>query len=116
MTDTLHSDDIPHIPLDPSTEQVERWGRAAIAWMADYLASLRQRRVYPATTAREIRERLDARLPEAGADFEPLLAVMREVVVPFSRHNGHPRMFGYVQGPGTPIAALADLLASALNA
>jgi glutamate/tyrosine decarboxylase-like PLP-dependent enzyme len=116
MTDTLHSEDIPRISLDPSTEQVERWGRAAIAWMADYLDSLRERRVYPATTAREIRERLETRLPEAGADFEQLLAVMREVVVPFSRHNGHPRMFGYVQGPGTAIAALADLLASALNA
>ncbi|MDQ6622879.1 MAG: aminotransferase class I/II-fold pyridoxal phosphate-dependent enzyme, partial [Verrucomicrobiota bacterium] len=33
-----------------------------------------------------------------------------------SRHNGHPRMFGYVQSPGTAIAAFADLLASALNA
>jgi glutamate/tyrosine decarboxylase-like PLP-dependent enzyme len=33
-----------------------------------------------------------------------------------SRHNGHPRMFGYVQAPGTAIAAIADLLASTLNA
>jgi len=116
MTDTLHSDDIPPISLDPTTEQVERWGRAAIAWMTHYLDSLRERRVYPVTTARQIRERLDAGLPEAGANFEQLLEVMREVIEPLSRHNGHPRMFGYVQSPGTPIAAIADLLASALNA
>src|SRR4029077_9197693 len=33
-----------------------------------------------------------------------------------SRQNAHPRMFGYVQSPGTPLAAFADLLASILNA
>ncbi|MFL6215549.1 MAG: pyridoxal phosphate-dependent decarboxylase family protein [Blastocatellia bacterium] len=116
MTDTFDSIDNPLISLDASTEQVERWGRAATAWMASYLDSLRQRRVYPATTAQQIREQLDTQLPEAGADFEQLLEVMREVIVPLSRHNGHPRMFGYVQSPGTPIAAIADLLASTLNA
>ena len=33
-----------------------------------------------------------------------------------SRHNGHPRFFGYVASPSTPIGAYADLIASALNA
>src|SRR5207245_1164666 len=42
--------------------------------------------------------------------------VFRETIIPFSRQNAHPRMFGYVQSPGTPIAAFADLLASTLNA
>ena len=42
--------------------------------------------------------------------------MFREVLLPMSRHNGHPRMFGYVQAPGTAIAAMADLLASTLNA
>jgi aromatic-L-amino-acid decarboxylase len=32
-----------------------------------------------------------------------------------SRHNGHPRFFGYVASPSTPAGAYADLLASALN-
>jgi glutamate/tyrosine decarboxylase-like PLP-dependent enzyme len=31
------------------------------------------------------------------------------------RHNGHPRFFGYVASPSTPIGAYADLIASALN-
>jgi aromatic-L-amino-acid decarboxylase len=33
-----------------------------------------------------------------------------------SRHNGHPRFFGYVASPSTPIGAYGDLIASALNA
>lgn len=51
-----------------------------------------------------------------GAGIEQLLDTFADVIVPLSRHNGHPRMFGYVQAPGTAIAAIADLLASTLNA
>src|SRR5207253_123940 len=32
-----------------------------------------------------------------------------------SRHNGHPRFFGYIASPSTPVGAYADLLASTLN-
>jgi glutamate/tyrosine decarboxylase-like PLP-dependent enzyme len=36
-------------------------------------------------------------------------------MISLSRHNGHPRFFGYVASPSTPIGAYADLVASALN-
>ncbi len=84
--------------------------------MASYLDSIRQRRVYPNASSREIREKLDRVLPQEGLPFEGVLDIFRDVIVPASRHNGHPRMFGYVQAPGTAMAALADLLASTLNA
>ena len=32
-----------------------------------------------------------------------------------SRHNGHPRMFGYVQSSASFAGVMGDLLASALN-
>ena len=60
--------------------------------------------------------RLDDALPINGTDFDSLLKVFRDTIIPFSRQNAHPRMFGYVQSPGTPLAAFADLLASTLNA
>ena len=85
--------------------------------MADYLGTVRERAVAPVTTAAAIRTALGRRdLPEAGAGFEQLLETFSDVIVPLSRQNAHPRMFGYVQAPGTPIAAIADLLASTLNA
>jgi glutamate/tyrosine decarboxylase-like PLP-dependent enzyme len=102
-------------PLDPSANEIRRWGTAAVETMANYLGSVRDRRVYPQTTARQIRKQLDCALPVEGVDFEHLLETFRDVVVAGSRHNGHPRMFGYVQAPGVAIAALADLLASTLN-
>jgi len=116
MTAQPHSGDESGPLLDPSADEIRRWGNAAIEVMASYLESIRDRRVYPNTTAREIREKLDRALPVEGIGFERLLRVFDEVIVATSRHNAHPRMFGYVQAPGTAIAALADLLASTLNA
>jgi aromatic-L-amino-acid decarboxylase len=102
--------------LDPSPEQFRSWANAAIELMAEYLGTIRDRRLYPSTNSRQIREQLDSSLPEEPTNFDELLDTFRDTLIELSRHNGHPRMFGYVQAPGTAIAALADLLASALNA
>src|SRR5262249_3019867 len=84
--------------------------------MARYLDSIRDQPVYPKTNSRRIRQKLDRALPIEGVGIESLLETFNETIVPMSRQNGHPRMFGYVQSPGTAIAAIADLLASTLNA
>jgi glutamate/tyrosine decarboxylase-like PLP-dependent enzyme len=102
--------------LEPSAEEIRDWGNSVIQLMADYLDNLRSRRVYGHMSSREIRDRLDSALPTKGTDFDDLLKVFRETIIPFSRQNAHPRMFGYVQSPSTPLAAFADLLASTLNA
>jgi aromatic-L-amino-acid/L-tryptophan decarboxylase len=102
--------------LEPSADEIRDWGNSVIELTAEYLSDLRDRRVYRQMSSREIRDRLDATLPTEGIEFDELLKIFRETVIPFSRQNAHPRMFGYVQSPGTPIAAFADLLASTLNA
>src|SRR5256885_10195427 len=102
--------------LDPSADELREWGNSVIQFMADYLGDLRNRNVYRHMSSGRIRNRIDPALPSKGTDFDSLLKVFREAIVPFSRQNAHPRMFGYVQSPGTPLAAFADLLASTLNA
>jgi aromatic-L-amino-acid/L-tryptophan decarboxylase len=102
--------------LDPSADEIRDWGNSVIELMTDYLGGLRDRPVYGHMSSRKIRDRLDAALPTKGIDFDGLLKVFRETIIPFSRQNAHPRMFGYVQSPGTPLAAFADLFASTLNA
>jgi aromatic-L-amino-acid decarboxylase len=116
MTDKVPSGAKSGLSLDPSADDIRRWGKAAIEAMAGYLDSIRDRRVYPTTSAREIRENLERALPVEGVGFERLLETFNADIVETSRHNGHPRMFGYVQAPGTAVAAIADLLASTLNA
>ncbi len=102
--------------LDPSADEIRQWGNSVVELMIEYLSELRSRKVYGDFSSRAIRDQLDDTLPTKGDDFDNLLKVFRETIIPFSRQNPHPRMFGYVQSPGTPLAAFADLLASTLNA
>lgn len=102
--------------LDPSADELRKWANAAVEWMVGYVGGIRERKVYREMSSRQIRARLDAALPIKGSSFDELLETFRETIIPFSRQNAHPRMFGYVQSPGTPVAAFADLLASSLNA
>src|SRR5215470_4004055 len=102
--------------LEPSADEIREWGDAVTQFMIDYLRDLREHPVYRQTSSREVRSGLDSKLPIKGTGFESLLKNFRDTIVPFSRQNAHPRMFGYVQSPGTPIGAFADLLASTLNA
>jgi len=102
--------------LDPTPDEIGDWGNSVIQLMAEYLGGLRDHKVYRHISSRDIRDSLDPALPSKGIDFDALLKVFRENIIPFSRQNAHPRMFGYVQSPGTPLAAFADLLASTLNA
>ena len=102
--------------LEPSADEIRHWGDSVTQFMIEYLGDLPGRPVYRRTSSREIRSQLDSKLPIKGSDFDLLLKVFRNTIVPFSRQNAHPRMFGYVQSPGTPIGAFADLLASTLNA
>src|SRR4029453_7550266 len=102
--------------LEPSADEIREWGNSVTQFMIDYLGGLCDRPVYRHTSSREIRSGLDPKLPIEGTDFDLVLKVFADTIVPFSRQNAHPRMFGYVQSPGTPIGAFADLLASTLNA
>jgi hypothetical protein len=102
--------------LELSADEIRDWGNSVTQFMVDYFGDLRDHSAYRHTSSREIRSGLDSKLPIKGTDFDSLLKVFRETIVPFSRQNAHPRMFGYVQSPGTPIGAFADLLASTLNA
>jgi len=53
--------------------------------------------------------------PDTGAGAEAVYEQFRQHVLPYGNGNAHPRFFGWVQGNGTPLAMLADLLASGMN-
>lgn len=101
--------------LEPAAADFRRWLEATSDFVARYHEGIRGRRLAPATTSGEVRAAFDRQLPEDGVGFEAVLAEFEERLLPFARHNGHPRMFGYVQAPGVAAANLADLLASTIN-
>jgi glutamate/tyrosine decarboxylase-like PLP-dependent enzyme len=88
----------------------------ALEVVAQYYGELRNVRVMPITSALTVRDLLSEPLPAEPATLTEALATVRDVVYPLSRHNGHPRFFGYVASPGSAEAIMGDLLASGLNA
>src|SRR5437660_10170746 len=102
--------------LDPTPDEIGDWGNSVIQLMAEYLGGLRDHKVYRHISSREIRDSLDPALPTKGTDFDALLQVFRDNIIPFSRQTPHPRTCASVQSRLTPLAASADLLASTSNA
>ncbi|HEX8178140.1 MAG TPA: pyridoxal-dependent decarboxylase [Pyrinomonadaceae bacterium] len=101
--------------LDVPDESLRALAERAGALVTDYFARVAALPVFPSTTAAEIAAQLDAPLPvAAAAELDELFADCQRIIAN-SRQHGHPRFFGYVASPATPIGAFADLIASALN-
>ncbi len=101
--------------LEMTEEAMKEIASQTLLLVTDYFAHLPELPVFPQTSADQLKERFDVDLPVEGIAFERILDDCR-AMISASRHNGHPRFFGYVASPSTPIGAFADLLASALNA
>jgi glutamate/tyrosine decarboxylase-like PLP-dependent enzyme len=96
-------------------EEFRRIAGQAVDFLATYYETLAERPVLVPTTSREIRRRIDEPAPVQGVDFDELLGTLRDVICEYSRHNAHPRFFGYVSSPGSAITAIGSMLTAALN-
>lgn len=61
------------------------------------------------------RDRFSGALPEGETSASDLYACFLESIRPYHNGNTHPGFMGWVQGAGTPIGILAELLAASLN-
>lgn len=100
--------------LDISTEALNEWSSLSGSLVADYFARVARWPVFPETAGGETTLRLGHELSLEGEPVQKLIDDCR-LIIEGSRHNGHPRFFGYVASPATPPGAFADLIASALN-
>jgi len=103
-------------PFEMRPEEFRALGRELVDRIADFLATLPERRVAGTQDPAEIRARLGSSgLPERGGEPGALLEEATRLVFENSVFPGHPRFLAYVVGAGAPIGALADLLAGAVN-
>ncbi|HSE30948.1 MAG TPA: pyridoxal-dependent decarboxylase [Pyrinomonadaceae bacterium] len=100
--------------LDLSREAIDQLSAQATELVTQYFSTISERRVFPDTYAGKLNTLIDTELRVEGESLEKLLDECR-TVIELSRHNGHPRFFGYVASPSTPIGAYADLIGSAFN-
>jgi glutamate/tyrosine decarboxylase-like PLP-dependent enzyme len=101
--------------LDISREAFEEISSQAERLVFEYFAHISERPVMAPNHAGKTKAAVNVELPLEGRRLEELIDECR-TVMELSRHNGHPRFFGYVASPSTAIGAYADLIASALNA
>jgi aromatic-L-amino-acid decarboxylase len=98
--------------LEVSTEDFRQLAANVVELCSEYLCTLDERSTFPRVTGPESERFFDLDLPEHGMG-DQAFAALTEVIKNSRAQNG--RFFGYVQGSGEPIAALADLLCSILN-
>ena len=101
--------------LDPADwEAFRRLAHQMIDDTVDHLRTLQGQPAWQEIPA-EVRARLDEPLPTQPQGEEKAYRDYLELVRPYPNGNLHPRFFGWVQGPGVPLANMADMLASAIN-
>ena len=99
-------------PLEISADEFRRLAGEVVELSAQFFSTIDARPIFPATSGAETERLFSDELPEHGLGAKAL-AKLAEVAAHARAQNG--RFFGYVQGPGEPVAALGDLAASILN-
>ncbi|MDR3496019.1 MAG: pyridoxal-dependent decarboxylase [Ancalomicrobiaceae bacterium] len=82
--------------------------------MLDHIATLPERPLWQPAPA-EVRARFDAELPLQPTPLADVHADFRDAILPYGGGNGHPGFMGWVQGGGTAVGMLGDMLAAGLN-
>lgn len=102
-------------PLAMEVEAMRRAGYAAVDALAARLADPEAEPVLRRATPAEMRERLGGAPPEQGAGLDAVLARVIEDVLPYQAGTNHPGYFAFIPYFTTWPAALAELIAAAIN-
>jgi aromatic-L-amino-acid/L-tryptophan decarboxylase len=102
--------------LDPDNwDELRSLGHRMLDDMLDHLANLRQEPAWQPVPASTV-SALDESIPYEPGNAEAVYQAFCEHIQPYTNGNRHPRAWGWVRGTGTPLAMLADMLASGINA
>ena len=105
----------PEETLDPeSWDRFRALAHRMLDDTLDHLATLRERPAWQPLPDR-VRRALDEPVPRAGQGEEAVYEEFVRSVLPYTNGNRHPRFWGWVQGNGTPLGMMSDMLAAAMN-
>ncbi|HKY32456.1 MAG TPA: aminotransferase class I/II-fold pyridoxal phosphate-dependent enzyme [Candidatus Polarisedimenticolia bacterium] len=102
--------------LELGSETMRRMAELAMDRIVEHIGSLpSQPASYDTSDGPDLARSLAEGLPEQGSPFEELLALLFERVVPASFNTAGPGYLAYIPGGGLFHAAIADLIADAVN-
>ncbi|MCC7352807.1 MAG: amino acid decarboxylase [Anaerolineae bacterium] len=106
---------MPEESLDPADWQAMRaLGHRMVDDMLNYLQTVRERPVWQ-PIPEEVKTHLKQPLPVEPQGPEQTYRDFLEKILPHPMGNIHPRFWGWVIGTGTPLGALAEMLAAGMN-
>jgi glutamate/tyrosine decarboxylase-like PLP-dependent enzyme len=104
------------VSLDPADwADFRRQAHLMLDDLLGEMENLRQRPVWQAIPE-EVRARFRQALPLDPCDLAKVHEEFMTSILPFTARNAHPGFMGWVQGGGTPVGMLAEMLAAGLNA
>src|SRR5687767_140429 len=105
----------PEETLDPENwNEIRQMGHRMVDDMVDYLSTVGDRPAWQRIPD-PVRLGLTTEIPRRPSSLESVYEDFRINVLPYPTGNIHPRFWGWVMGTGTPVAMLADMLASGMN-
>jgi len=101
--------------LDPENwDELRALGHRMVDDLLAYLRTVRDRPVWRPIPG-DVRASLKGPVPRAPEGADQAYADFRDYVLPHPMGNIHPRFWGWVMGTGTPLGALAEMLAAGMN-
>lgn len=101
--------------LDPKDwDSMKKLGHKMVDDMFDYLRQVSERPVWkpiPQKTKEHFKQRVPYKAQPAANVYQEFV----EHILPYTKGNIHPRFWSWVEGGGTPLGMLADMLASGMN-
>ncbi len=102
--------------LDPADwDAVRAQGHRMLDDLFDHLQSLREQPVWR-PIPQPVRDRFQTSAPIEPTPLALVHQDFLDLILPYAGGNLHPGFMGWVQGAGTPVGMLAEMLAAGLNA
>ena len=103
--------------IEINKAEFQKIGYELIDTISDFFDHISEKPVTTSRSPKELQKVLGSlSLPENGMPAEELLSTTSKLLFDHSLFNGHPKFFGFITSSAAPIGALADLLASSVNA
>jgi aromatic-L-amino-acid/L-tryptophan decarboxylase len=90
-------------------------GHKVVDLLAEYLNHIEDQRVFPDVESRTVNALFTDPLPEQPTPPDQVLAELKDKLLPYCTHVGHPGYMGLITPSPNPVGVIADFICSALN-
>ena len=107
-------------PIDQETLDPQDWnelralGHRMLDDMFEHMETLRDQPAWQPPPPEAIAA-IGSEIPHGEGDTEAVYENFRANILPYPNGNLHPRFWGWVQGTGTPLGVLSEMLAATMN-